>query len=209
MTEYGSITLEVRHTAGKGAARALRRSGRVPGVLYGSGQDNISVAFDPLAFGKATDPKKQGNTLFTATLTEAGKPDRQEIVMMTEIQRNALKADFVHVDFMRVQLDKEILRTVPVEYIGKSPGVAQGGRLKQFLKAVRVAAKPADIPEAVVVDITPLEAGQTLRLSDCNIPGVRIVGNPQQPTALVEQPKAKTEEPAPGAAPAAEAKKPA
>lgn len=193
MSEYGSITLQVRKNSGKGAARTLRRAQRAPGIVYGGGQDNVSISFSPLELFKATDPDRQGNTLFTATLEDDGKKVGETTCMLAEIQRHPLKNQFLHVDFMRVDLDKEIVRTVPVVYEGKAEGVAKGGRLKTFLKAVKVSSKPADVPTSVVINVTPLDAGDTLRVSDVQLPGVTLVAKAHQPLALVEQPKAATE----------------
>jgi len=193
-SDYGSITLQVRHATGKGAARTLRRAGLAPAVVYGCGQDNVSVSFSPHELRKATDPSLQGNTLFSVTLSEEGKDDVTTPCMMTEIQRHPLKSEFLHVDFMRVDVDKPITRTVPVSYEGRAAGVAAGGRLRTFLKSMRVSAKPADIPTAVVIDLTPLNAGDTFRVSDLQIPNVTAVATASQPLALVELPKAERAE---------------
>lgn len=193
MSDYGSLTLQVRTTHGKGAARVLRRQSRAPGVMYGAGQGNVSVSFSPLELQKATDPDKQGNTLFNITLTEDGKPDVKTRCMMTEIQRHVLRTDFLHVDFMRVDTDKEIVRTVPVVYDGRAAGVAAGGRLRTFLKEVRVSAKPDLIPTAIVVDLTPLEPGDAVRVADINLDGITLIAAASQPLAIVELPKAEFE----------------
>lgn len=194
MSEFGSINLQVRTARGKGAARSLRRNNRAPAVVYGGGQDNVSVSFSPRELHKATDPAKQGNTLFSVTLVEEGKPEVKTHCMLAEIQRNPLREEFVHVDFMRVDLNKEIVRTVPVNYIGRAAGVAAGGRLKTFLKAVRVMAKPSDVPDAVVIDVTPLNPGDAIRVSDIKIPNVTPMASASQPMALVELPKAERAE---------------
>ncbi len=190
MSEFGNITLQVRTGKGKGVARSLRRQQRAPGIVYGGGQDNVAVSFSPMELGKATDPAKQGNTLFNVTLTQDGQADVKTTCMLTEIQRHPLRTEYLHVDFMRVDLDKEIVRTVPVRYEGRAVGVAAGGRLRTFLKDVRISAKPADVPEAVVIDLTPLEPGQSIRVADVNLDGITLVASASQPLALVELPKA-------------------
>lgn len=193
MSEYGNLSVQVRKSHGKGAARSLRRSGLVPGVVYGAGQDNVSVAFSAKELRTATDPAKQTNTVFHFTLQEDGKDVGKAQVMIADIQRVPLKQDLMHVDFMRVDSDTEITREVPVVYEGRAAGVAAGGKLKKFLKSVKVAAKPTDIPTKVVVTLTPLQAGQYMRLKDIELANARIVANLEQPVALVEMPKAKKE----------------
>ena len=193
MSEYGNLSVQVRKSHGKGAARSLRRSGLVPGVVYGAGQDNVSVAFSAKELRTATDPAKQTNTVFHFTLQEDGKDVGKAQVMIADIQRVPLKQDLMHVDFMRVDADKEITREVPVVYEGRAAGVAAGGKLKKFRKSLKISAKPADVPTKVVVNVTPLEAGQYMRLEDIALDNARIVANLEQPVAFVEMPKAKKE----------------
>jgi len=193
MSDYGNLSAQLRKSNGKGAARSLRRAGLVPGVIYGAGEDNVSVAFSAKELRTATNPDKQLNTLYSITLQDDGKDVGTAQVMIADLQRVPLKQDLMHVDFMRVDADKEITREVPVVYEGRAAGVAAGGKLKKFLKSLKVAAKPADIPTKVVVNLTPLEAGQYMRLKDIELENARIVANLEQPSALVELPKAKKE----------------
>jgi large subunit ribosomal protein L25 len=194
MSEYGNIEVTVRTGRGKGAARQLRRAGQIPAVLYGQGQDNIALAIDPSEFHKATDPEKQINTLFNLTIKEEGKPDVSAAVVVTELQRDVVRDLLTHIDFMRVDLGKEIVRKVPVKYSGKSIGVTKGGKLKTFKRHVKVAAKPAEVPVVLSVDVTPIDAGETVRVRDMSLPNARILDRADSPLALVEAAKAKKDE---------------
>jgi large subunit ribosomal protein L25 len=203
MSEFGNITVSVRASHGKGAARELRRQGKIPGILYGNAQGNVPLALDPRELHKATDPARDINTLFHLTIKEDGKADVVAPAVIVEVQRNSVRDDVIHVDFMRVDPKADVVRRIPVKYEGRAAGVQKGGRAKTLLRSVKVAAPALDFPVALVVDLTPLDVGDSLRLKDVKLPGARILDRGEITVALVEQPKAKTEE-GEGGAPAAE-----
>jgi large subunit ribosomal protein L25 len=209
MTEYGRLTAKVREGHGKGVARKLRSQGLTPAVLYGQGGENLSLAIDPLLFAKATDPARNYNTVYTIEIEQAGGGAQTVTAMVVDYQKDSVRDHLLHVDFMRVDPDKQVQRKIPVSYVGRAAGVMKGGRLKTFRRIVKVAAKPFELPVELSIDLTPLDAGETLRIKDVSLPGTTFLENPQDPLALVEQPKAKTEEAAAAAAPAAGKKAPA
>ncbi len=194
MSEFGNINATVRTGRGKGAARQLRAAGQIPAVLYGGGVDNVSLTVNPSEFHKATDPAKQVNTLFSLTIKEEGKADVIAKAVVADLQRDSVRDVLTHIDFMRVNLDEEVIRKVPVRYGGKSVGVTKGGKLKTFKRHVKVAAKPAEVPVELYVDITPIDAGQTLRVKDMSMPNARILDRADSPVVLVEAVKAKKED---------------
>lgn len=203
MSEYGRLSATVRQGHGKGVARQLRRKGLTPAVLYGQGGENVSLAIDPLAFGKATDPARNYNTVYTLTIEGEGAP-QTVTCMVVDYQKDSVRDDLLHVDFMRVDLEKQVERKIPVSYVGRAAGVMKGGRLKTFRRIVNVAAKPLELPVELSIDLAPLDAGETLRIKDVSLPGTTFLENPQAPLAFVEMPKAKKEE---EAAPAKKGKK--
>jgi large subunit ribosomal protein L25 len=193
-TEYGALEVSVRSQRGKGAARSLRREGLVPGVLYGQGKENVAVALHPSALRKATDPARTWNTLFTLTIKQEGQPDRLEPAVVVDVQSDAVREDLLHVDFMRVDPEQEVVRNVPLRFHGRAIGVFKGGKLKTFRRALKVAAKPADIPVEIAIDITNVDGGESLRMKDVPLEGARLVENPEQRILTVEVPKAKATE---------------
>lgn len=194
MSEYGQITAKVRTKHGKGAARQLRREGMCPAVVYGQKSDNISLTIDPHAFQKATDPALHYNTLFQITIE--GDDGSSQVVpcLVVDFQRNAIKDDLMHIDFLRVDLEQDVLRKVPVRYFGRAAGVVIGGKLKTFRRHVKVLAKPGAIPKELAVDVTPLEAGHYLRISDVSLEGATFQERADSPLAFIEAPKAKKED---------------
>ncbi len=193
MSEYGNITAQLRTGRGKGVARQLRQSGLIPAVMYGRGGDNLSLTIDPHLLSKATDPERVYNTLFRVTVEQEG--DTQTVpCLIADVQRNAIRDDLIHVDFMRVDPAEDVVRKIPVRYHGRAAGVMVGGKLKTFCRTLRVSAKPGEIPVELAVDLSPLEAGQYLRIKDMSLPGATFVENPELPLAFIEMPKAKKDD---------------
>lgn len=193
MGEYGTLNAAVRDGRGKGAARSLRREGRIPAVLYGGGQDNVSLSLDPNEFRKATDPDKKWNTFFSVTVKGDGG-EKLETCVLTDVQVDIVRRDVIHVDFMRVNPEEDVIRKIPVRFTGRSVGVVKGGKLKTFRRTVRVAAKPINIPVELVVDITALDAGESLRMQDVDTATGRLEENPEHRLCFIELPKAKQED---------------
>ncbi len=181
--------MQLRSETGKGAARRIRRGGLIPGVVYGKGGEHVCVQLDPTTFRRALDPARKLNTFFKLTI-EGDKPVT-EAAIIADHQVDAVKDAVIHVDFLRVDPQKEIVTKIPINYSGRSVGVLAGGKLKTFLRFAKIAARPGDIPESLEVDITPLAANDTLRIKDVSIENVRILENPSQPLAYVAPPKAK------------------
>lgn len=203
MAEYGQLRVETRKAAGKGATRELKRRGRFPAVIYGQGQDNVSIAIEPHAFGVATDPTRGVNTFFNLTIVDGDKTVGVVPCVIADIQRDALRGDTVHVDFMRVDPEREVVRPVPVRTIGRAAGVVKGGRIRTTRRNVQVAAKPADIPFEIVIDVTPLDNGQSIRMRDVVLTNARISEPADAVLAICELARKVEDEAAPGAAPAA------
>ena len=191
--EARALTVEVRHGTGKGVARTLRRAGRIPGIMYGSGGDRVALSVDLHTLKKAVDPSRRWNTWFNLTVKEEGKADVSESVIAIDRQVDPLKREIVHIDFLRVDPAKEIEATVPVEYSGRPVGVKAGGKLKTFRRYVKVSATPNSIPVKVMIDIANLDGDETMRISDLKVEGFRLKENPKAPLAHVEAAKAAVE----------------
>jgi large subunit ribosomal protein L25 len=192
--DYGSLVVSVRPQRGKGAARSLRRAGLIPGVIYGQGKENLALSLNPSELRKATDPARSWNTFFTLTLQRDGQPDIVESAVVVDVQIDAVREDVMHVDFMRVDPEQEVVRKVPLRFHGRSIGVFKGGKLKTFRRTLQVAAKPAEIPVEIALDITAIDGGQSLRMKDVAVDNARLVEDPEQRILTVDMPKAKTEE---------------
>ena len=145
----GKLTVTTRTRTGKGAARQLRTSGSVPGVLYGASADGrvdpVSIVVDVKALRAALDPVRKHNTVIDLTI-EGGASARKLSALVKEYQIDPVRRDITHVDLIAVDPNKEVNSTVPLEFIGKPKGAIDGGQIRIVLRNLEVRAKPADIP---------------------------------------------------------------
>ena len=153
-----------RDRFGKNEAGRMRREGRLPGVLYGgvASREAVPIAVEPKALSRILHSETGANTLIT--LRVDGESPR---VMVKEYQLDPVTHQLLHADFYRVAMDKLITVTVPVTLRGEAPGVKQQGGLLDFVhREVDVECLPADIPEAIEVDISGLMLNQSVRLRE-------------------------------------------
>jgi large subunit ribosomal protein L25 len=162
-----STKLDVRSRAADGsrAARRLRRSGRVPGVLYGGGGD--AVGFDVDARDLRLALAGSGAVLDLSVDGAKATP-----VVLKEAQRDPVRGQTVHIDLLRVRLDEAIHAVVPLELEGvdDAPGVKEGGILEQIVRELNVEALPTAIPEAIVHAVGEMQIGETIGLDEVAMP---------------------------------------
>lgn len=150
-----------RDGTGKGAARRARAEGRVPAVVYGQGIEPISISVDRREFVTALHTDAGMNVLLDIEL------DGSTTTTLTkELQRDPVRGTLLHADFIKVDLLQDVEVEVPVHLVGESPGVKEGGVLEHPLFTVHVRCLPTDVPESVDADISGLNIGDALRVSD-------------------------------------------
>ena len=159
MSEY-KLVAENRSEAGKGAARRLRASGRVPAVLYGHGARPEHLSVDARQFGQALRTDAGVNVLIEL---EVGR------------QRHPVRGNLIHVDFIQVRRGEKVHVQVPVHLVGEAPGVREGGIADQDLYQVNVEAEVTAVPEAVEADVSGLGIGDVLRVADLKAPGGAVI----------------------------------
>ncbi len=198
------VPAESRSETGKNVNRRLRSRGMIPGVLYAAGKDAVPVAVSPLAVGAILKSASGENTLFDL---ELGGSRRK--VILKEYQREPLRGRLLHADFYEVALDKPITVRVHIELTGVPVGVKlQAGLLDFITRELEVECLPADIPEKIPVDVSHLELGRHLRVSDLDLGDkVTVLADPDVVIAHVVLPKAE-EAAAEAAAPEAEVEEP-
>lgn len=189
-TDIGKLTATIRSASGKGVARKLRAQGLIPGVIYGKGEGNVMLTLSPRELRRAMDPQRKLNTFFTVTIEREGEDATVEQCVLTDYQADPIRDEFLHVDFLRVDPNSEVVTKVPVEYIGRAVGVVSGGKLRTYQRTTRVAAKPAEIPVKLVVDVSPLDSGDTLRMRDLSLENARLLDHPNVVVAHVDPPRA-------------------
>jgi large subunit ribosomal protein L25 len=170
------LNVSSRTAGGSREARRLRRSGRVPGVVYGGDRD--ALAFD-------ADARELRNALAGsgAVLDLSIDGGTATPVVLKEAQRHPLHGETTHVDLLRVNLNVEIQTTVPLELHGvdDAPGVKEGGVLEQITRELNVEALPTAIPESIAHDVGELAIGDTIVLSAVSAPeGVVFLDDPEE-----------------------------
>src|SRR2546422_2502263 len=199
------IEVKPREDLGKNASRRLRHEGLIPGIVYGAKKDPVPVVVDPKKILEIIHSESGVNTIFQLGLSDG---EARRHVMIKDYQVDPVKGSLIHADFVRIQMDEVIEVEVPVQVTGEAAGVKlDGGILEHVTRQVRVSCLPADIPEHITIDVTPLKIGDALRVSDLpKSDKYRMLTEPDQ-TLVVVSPPAKEEVVAPvaEAAPAAPA----
>jgi large subunit ribosomal protein L25 len=187
MAHQANLQAASRTTTGKGAARALRRQGKVPGVIYGHGREPESVAVDTLALNKML----VGISAAT-TIVDVAVDDRAPVkALIREIQRDALRpGEILHLDLYEVQADEQITLEVPIRLTGIPDGVRNfGGVLDHVLRELEIEVLPRDIPEHVDLDVTALTIGHSLFVRDIQVANARVLNDPDTPVCTVVAPR--------------------
>ena len=170
------LQVSSREAGGSREARRLRRSGRVPGVVYGGGGEPIGFDADARELRLAL----AGSGAVLDLSIDGG---RATPVVLKEAQRDPLHGETTHVDLLRVKLDEAIHAIVPLELHGieEAPGVKQGGVLEQITRELNVEALPTSIPESIVHDIGEMEIGETIVLAAVAAPeGVTFLDDAEE-----------------------------
>ncbi len=163
--ERYNLSVEVREDTGKGVARSLRRSGLVPAVIYGKSRPSQALTVNP----EDLKNKMSGNAIFDLSITAAGD-EIKETVMIKEVQKDPIKGELLHIDFHHISMDEKITVNVSLNLIGEAPGVREGGVLQQLLREVEIECLPLDIPEALQLNISELEMGNSMLVNDLEVP---------------------------------------
>jgi large subunit ribosomal protein L25 len=179
------LVAEKRDDSGKGVARKLRAAGRVPAILYGHGMDPLPLSVDSKELFHLFHTGAGANVLVDLVVDDA-----EHLAMPREVQRDHIKGRFIHVDFLVVRRDEKIEIDVPVRVVGESPGVKAGGVLEHHLWDIHVECLPTNVPEAIEIDVSGLEIGDSLRVGDLTAPdGVTILTNPDESVIAAVQPQ--------------------
>ena len=161
------LNVEVRERTGTGGARDTRRDGKVPGVLYGGAKDPVAIAVKSNEFRKALHTGKLLGHMVTLKYGDETQP-----VIAKAIDMHPVTDESWHFDLYRVDADQQIKIEVPVHFANQeaSPGLKRGGTLGVMLHTVLVACHADSIPEEIMVDLTGLEIGDAVRVSDLKLP---------------------------------------
>ncbi len=204
--DFATLHADSRAQKGKSPANRIRRQGKIPAVAYGKTLDSTPITVDPSALSKILQGPAGLNTVMKLDLS--GQKDL--LVMVREVTHHPVTRQFLHADFIQVKLEEDVDVEVPFSVTGKPAGVVAGGVLHQVYRKLPLRTRPNNIPQSLSAEITHLELGDVLKVSELKLPEGVKVRFPQDHTivAIVAPEKDRSAEEAaavPGAAAAAPA----
>ena len=187
-----SLSVDKRAQKGKSGARAVRKAGYIPGVVYGI-QDSTPLAIRPKELEALLGTRAGANVVFQ--LNVEGEAASERPVIVKELQRDSMRGTIVHADFLEIRMDEKIEIAVPLSLVGESPGEKMGGTLSQLLRELEISCLPNAIPELIEVDVSEVDIGDVLHVRDLQIPqGVELVAELDDPVLTVIVPVEEEEE---------------
>ena len=161
------LNVEPRIRTGKGGSRKVRADGLVPAVVYGKSIDTLNLRVDPKALQQAVATEAGWNTLITL---KGDGPFDGKVVVLKDVQIDAIRREPKHVDFYALDLKKKIDFMVPVNPVGKSKGEKEGGTLQVVRHELEVYCLPTDIPPSIDIDVEELEIGDSVHIDEVTLP---------------------------------------
>ena len=187
MSKFEKLNVDIRKEHGTSAARRARLQNKVPAVVYHSGVEATPLSVDKISLNKAL---RTGQMIF-----EVNVEDKNQFVLVKEIQYHPVTDDIIHIDFQKVKEDEKISLEVAIRSTGEAQGVKLGGLLVQMLNSVTIKCKPAEIPEFLEIDVTDMEMNTNLFVKDITLPeDVEMITAEDIAVVSVQEPKEEKEE---------------
>jgi large subunit ribosomal protein L25 len=174
-----------RQKAGSAESRRIRRSGRIPAVIYGRSGKAVSIDLDAVEFVKGV------KGISESTIVKVEVEGKAYDAFVKDTQRNIIDGNILHIDFYEVESGVTLRAKVSLHLFGNPVGVREGGMLENPLHEIEIECLPKDLPERIEIDVSGLKANQSLHVRDIPLgEGVRLLSNPDQVIALVKFAKA-------------------
>jgi large subunit ribosomal protein L25 len=195
MSQKFELVAEDRQDQGKGASRRLRRSGKLPAILYGGHREPRRIALDHNALLHSLENQSFFSSILTLTVGDKSQP-----CILKDVQRHPYRNVVLHVDLQRIVEDEEIKVAVPIHFIGEedSPGFKAGGIVSRVMNELEISCLPKHLPEYIEVDVSAVEIDGMVSLAEVKLPeGVLVVGGEEmleQPVLMIHRPRREEEE---------------
>ncbi|RQW85102.1 MAG: 50S ribosomal protein L25 [Geobacter sp.] len=174
--EQRILTIEARDSLGKNACRRLRVNAKIPAVVYGKGMESVAVSVDRKELESAI--AGEGGINHLITLKGEGPLDGN-VVIVADLTRHCLKDRMLHVDLHKINLQENVKVKVPVSITTIAKGIKDGGIQDLVMHEIEIECLPGQIPEHVEVDVSGLEIGESLHVSDLILPsGLKVLDDP-------------------------------
>jgi large subunit ribosomal protein L25 len=196
------LAASVRSDSGKGVARTLRRSGRIPGIIYGRKRQPLALSISANDFERLLERYAAENTVIELSID--GSTSR---TLIREIQRHSVRRNVLHVDFQELVAGEKVMVRIPLVLQGTPEGVKNsGGILSQIMQELEVRVDPLNMPSHIAVDVSQITIGHSIHVNEILVPeGVEVLDGPEDTIAIVSAPREEEAAPAPGAEPEATA----
>ncbi len=185
------VEAEPRTELGKNANRRLRASGLIPGVIYGRSTESISVSVNPKKIFSIIHSDTGQNTIFKLELNS-----EKLNVLIRDLQIDPVRGHLLHADFQTIAMDETRVFEIPLDPQGEAEGVKEGGILDIVVREIEVECLPTDVPDQIQIDVSALDIGDALRVSDLTFESdkVSILSSPELVLLTVTPPKVEIEE---------------
>ena len=191
--EHQLLEAGVRTDTGRAAARKARRDGKIPAVLYGRGEESMTVEVDAKEFERMLHHGLAEHGMLDLNLKE-GRKKRRQTVLIREVQHDPVTGDILHADFYHVEMEQEIEVSVPIVLLGQAEGVKKGGIQEQLLREVEIQCLAKKMPENVQLDVTAVDLGHSLHVRDLVMDeDIRVLTDPNRTVVSVLPPKLREE----------------
>jgi large subunit ribosomal protein L25 len=171
------IKAEKRTDKGKSISRKLRREGRIPAILYGRDMaEPLPITVSAREWSVLGRHVKR-NAILDMELAAEGSPEHRP-VMIKDVQKEFVSDKILHIDFLQVSMTRMIEVEIPIHLIGEAIGVTKEGIVEQHLRSIRIECLPTQIPEALEIDVTALDIGDSFHVSQVSLPGVKLLEGP-------------------------------
>lgn len=162
-----TVKATTRQDQGKGASRRLRKDNQIPAIVYGAGKKPATVSVNIYEITHLLDNEEAYTSIIDLSV---GK--KKESVIIKDLQRHPARNSITHIDFLRIDLEQNIVTQVPLHFIGEENNdeLRLGAVLNQFITSIEVSCLPSDLPHAIDIDISSLELGDHISLTEINMP---------------------------------------
>ncbi len=174
MSEQIVLHAKTREQQGKGASRRLRKEGQVPAIIYGAGKEPKTVSLEHSKLLRY----EMEESFFSSILKVEIDGGEEENVIIRDYQRDPVKPKILHVDLLRIKMSESMQTSVPLHFVGEdlAPGIKAGGILQRQINEVEITCMPGNLPEAIEVDVSGLEIGDAVHLTQIAMPeGVELL----------------------------------
>lgn len=153
-----SLRVKPRKRIGKSGAREVRKEGNIPAILYGQGEDSVPLVVQPDELKQALSNNAGMNTVLELEI-DGFEPTAKKFSMLGEVQKDPLKNRVLHIDFLAIDMEKNVKVKVPVNTQGRSEGERKGGKLEKLMRTIDLECLPGNIPDSIEIDVSSLNMG--------------------------------------------------